>query len=191
MPPAGASLWLWRPRPSCPLTPDQTSKADPSSEPAFSVWHSSFMLPCSRPVLRVDEKGSPAGQHALGQGFCQLPHWFPKQWAVLEKVLDRILQYPALGPAVQLPVTERECWRSGALVISNVFTSFGFPGASDGQECACNAGDLSLIPGSRRSYEERNGNRLQYSCLKNPKDKGAWQAAVHGVAETQTSFSSP
>ena len=44
----------------------------------------------------------------------------------------------------------------------------GFPGSSDGNESACNAGDLGLIPGSRRSPEEGNGNPLQYSCLENP-----------------------
>ena len=44
----------------------------------------------------------------------------------------------------------------------------GFPGSSDGNESACNAGDLGLIPGSGRSPEEGNGNPLQYSCLENP-----------------------
>ena len=48
---------------------------------------------------------------------------------------------------------------------------------------ACNAGDLGLIPGSGRLG---NGNPLQYSCLENPMDGGAWWATVHGVAKTQT-----
>ena len=43
-----------------------------------------------------------------------------------------------------------------------------FPGGSDSKESACNAGDLGLIPGSRRSPAERNGTPLQYSCLENP-----------------------
>jgi len=46
----------------------------------------------------------------------------------------------------------------------------------------CNAGDLDLIPGSGRSPGEGNGNLLQYSCLRNPMDRGAWWAIVHGVA---------
>ena len=50
----------------------------------------------------------------------------------------------------------------------------GFPGGSDGKASACNAGDLSLIPGSGRYPGEGNGNPLQYSCLKNPMDGGAW-----------------
>ena len=61
-----------------------------------------------------------------------------------------------------------------------------FPGSSDGKASACNAGDLGSIPGSGRSPEERNGNPLQYSCLENPMDGGAWQATVHGVAKSQT-----
>ena len=48
----------------------------------------------------------------------------------------------------------------------------GFPGSSAGKESACNAGDLGLIPGSGRSSGEGNGNSLQYSCLKNPMDRG-------------------
>ena len=61
----------------------------------------------------------------------------------------------------------------------------GFPGSSAGKE-SCNAGDPGLIPGSRRSPGEGNGNPLQYSCLGNPMDRGPWQVAVHGVAKSQT-----
>ena len=49
-----------------------------------------------------------------------------------------------------------------------------FPGGSDGKASACNAGDPGLIPGSGRSPGEENGNPLQYSCLENPMDRGAW-----------------
>ena len=48
---------------------------------------------------------------------------------------------------------------------------------------AYNVGDLALIPGLRRSPGEGNGSPIQYSCLENPMDGGAWKAAVHGVAE--------
>ena len=53
----------------------------------------------------------------------------------------------------------------------------------------CNAGDLSSIPGSESSPGEGNGNPLQYSCLQNPMDGGAWWATVHGVAKSQTRLS--
>ena len=47
-------------------------------------------------------------------------------------------------------------------------------------------GDAALIPGSARSPGEGNGNPLQYSCLSNPKDRGAWRATVHGVLNSQS-----
>ena len=61
----------------------------------------------------------------------------------------------------------------------------GFPGVSEGKESACNVGDLGSIPGLRRSPGEGNGNPLQYSCLENPIDRGAWQVTVHGVTKSQ------
>ena len=63
------------------------------------------------------------------------------------------------------------------------------PFSSDGKVSACNAGDLGSIPGPGRSPGEGNGNPLQYSCLENPMDGGAWGATVHGVAESRTQLS--
>ena len=62
----------------------------------------------------------------------------------------------------------------------------GFPGGSHGKETSCNAGHLGLISGSGRSPGEGKGYPLQYSGLKNPMDRGAWWATVHGVSESQT-----
>ena len=62
----------------------------------------------------------------------------------------------------------------------------GFPGDSDGKESACNSGDLGLIPGLGRSPGGGHGNPLQDSCLENPMDRGAWQAAVHRVTKSWT-----
>ena len=64
--------------------------------------------------------------------------------------------------------------------------SKGFPDSSVGKKSVCNAGDLSSIPELGRSAGEGIGYPLQYSCLENPVDGGAWQAAVHGVAESRT-----
>ena len=66
---------------------------------------------------------------------------------------------------------------------------WGFPGGSDGKESAWNAGDPGSIPGLGRSPGEGNGYPLQYSCLGNPMNRGAQQAAVHGVAKSQTRLS--
>ena len=62
----------------------------------------------------------------------------------------------------------------------------GLPGISDGKESACNAGDLDLIPGLGKSPGEGNGYPLQYSCLENSMDRGAWWATVHGITKNQT-----
>ena len=51
------------------------------------------------------------------------------------------------------------------------------------------AGDMGSIPGAGRSPGEGSGNPLQYSCLENPTDRGAWWAIVHGVAKSQTRLS--
>ena len=56
-----------------------------------------------------------------------------------------------------------------------------FPGGSEVKVSASNVGDLGSIPGSGRSPGEGHGNPLQYSCLGNPMDRGAWRATVHGV----------
>ena len=60
------------------------------------------------------------------------------------------------------------------------------PRGSEVKTSASNAGDLGLIPGLGRFPGEGNGNPLQYSCLENPLDRGAWWATVHGVAELDT-----
>ena len=61
-----------------------------------------------------------------------------------------------------------------------------FPGGSAGKESACNVGDPGLVPGLERSTGKGTGNPLQYSCLENPMDRGAWQTAVHGVTKSWT-----
>ena len=64
-----------------------------------------------------------------------------------------------------------------------------FPGGSDSKASAYSAGDLGSIPGSGRAPGEGNGTPLQYSCLENPVDRGAWWAAFYGVTKSQTRLS--
>ena len=65
----------------------------------------------------------------------------------------------------------------------------GFTGGSDSKESACNMGDPGLIPVLGRSPREGNSYPLQYSCLKNPMDRGAWWATVNGVTKNWTQLS--
>ena len=62
----------------------------------------------------------------------------------------------------------------------------GSPDGSAGKESACNAGDVGSISGSGRSPGKENGNPLQYAYLKKSTDRGAWQATLHGLAESDT-----
>ena len=64
--------------------------------------------------------------------------------------------------------------------------SQGLPYSSDGKESACNAEDPGSIPGSGRSLGEGNSNPVQYSCLENSMDKGAWWASPWGRKELDT-----
>ena len=66
---------------------------------------------------------------------------------------------------------------------------YDFPGGSEGKAPVYNAGDPGSVPGSGRSPGEGNGNPLQYSCLENPMDRGAWWATVLGVAKSRTRLS--
>ena len=65
----------------------------------------------------------------------------------------------------------------------------GFPDSSVVKNLPTNAGDTGSIPGLGRSPGKGNGNSLQYSCLGNPKERGAWRAIVHGVLKSWTQLS--
>ena len=73
-------------------------------------------------------------------------------------------------------------WWYICLPVQSIYT--GLPGGlSAVKNLACQAGDAGLIPRSGRSLGEGSGNLLQYSCLGDPMDRGAWRATVHGVAK--------
>ena len=68
-------------------------------------------------------------------------------------------------------------------------TQLGFPGGSGSKESASSAGEPGSIAGLGRSPGEGNGNPLQYSCLENLIDRGAWWATIHGVTKSRTQLS--
>ena len=74
--------------------------------------------------------------------------------------------------------------REGFVLTKGVCIS-GFPGGSAVKNLPANAGDTGSIPGLGRSPGEGNDYPLQYSCLGNPMDRGAWQAVAHGVTRVR------
>ena len=110
------------------------------------------------------------------------------------------------GNKIILVISQRECVVGMNFILQNTmqkpsyFPPFsksflvypklltGFPSGSVVNNLLANA-DLGSIPGLGRSSGEGNGNLLQYSCLGNPIDRGAWQATFHRVAKNQTQFS--
>ena len=80
-------------------------------------------------------------------------------------------------------------WEQLFLKKELLFLLKGFPGDSDDKESACNVRDLGLIPGLGRFPGEGNGYPFQCSCLENSMDRGAWWAAIHGVAKSQALLS--
>ena len=74
-------------------------------------------------------------------------------------------------------------WGRGRIFNLHLTIQLGVLGCSAGKNLPANVGDVGLIPGSGRSPGEGNANPLQYSCLGNPMDRGAWRATVHGVTK--------
>ena len=95
---------------------------------------------------------------------------------------DMISKHSVIWPFSDFPTTVS----MAMAIIINIYIELiyiiGFPHSSVSKSSACNAGDPGSIPGSGRSPREGNGHPLQYSCPKNPMDRGAWWATVHGVA---------
>ena len=79
--------------------------------------------------------------------------------------------------------------KSSSFLFAITFRFIDFPGGSDCKASVYNAGDPGSVPGLGRSPGEGHGNPLQYYCLENPMDRGAWYATFHGVAKSWTRLS--
>ena len=97
--------------------------------------------------------------------------WLPRR--VMHGCLPQVAHWPR----------GKDLWTCNCLA---VMSSLGFPGCSVGKESACSAGNVGSISGSGKFPEGGHGTVLQYSCLENPMDRGAWQTTVLGVTKSQT-----
>ena len=118
---------------------------------------------------------------SLGNGGASL---IPEMIALLScNTVDIIYTAPAESwDPCQVFLVGKSLFYSKHVLSTSYINTLGFPHSPVGKESACHAGDLGLIPGSGWSPGKGNGNPLQYSCLENPMDRGAWQATIHGVA---------
>ena len=134
--------------------------------PCKALWPSPDLLSCCWELTQqAVHWGSLESVHSLcGSGSCP-PLWYREVWLWCACTWK-------LGLS---------CWEFVELP-----SPVGLPWCLRQQRIVCNAGDLSSIPGSGISPGEGSGYPLQYSCLENPMDRGAWWAAVHGVAESRT-----
>ena len=128
--------------------------------------------PCPRgsPLLTRTYTGDTQTQFCLS--LCEVPRsWYTQGW---------------------FDPSERLWWEWGLILnVNSPLLPFclGFSAGSDGKASACNAGDPGPIPGLGRSPGEGNGNPLQYSCLENSMDGGAWWATVNGVTKSRSRLS--
>jgi len=123
----------------------------------------------------------------LGVGLGQGDPLNESHWAGDFRAQDFIDKPPTTGQ-VESAGTEIQ----SAEVLGTPLSSLvlGFSGGSVVKNPPSNVGNRDWTPGSRRSPGEGNGNPLQYSCLENPMDRGAWQVTVHGVTKSWTRLSS-
>ena len=102
-------------------------------------------------------------------------HYFTYETLIYTSWVSLVAQLVKNLPSMQVTLVRswvrKIPWRRDRLPTS-VF--MGFPGDSDGKESTCNAGDLGSIPWLGRFPGEKNGNPVQYSCLENSTDRGAW-----------------
>ena len=98
-------------------------------------------------------------------------------------LVNELVKFPLPSAQLQSHLPSPDC----VFYLSSSFNIHA--GGSEVKASDSNTGDLGSIPGSGRSPVEGNGNPLQYSCLKNLMERGAWQATVHGVPKSQTRLS--
>ena len=139
-----------------------------------------------------DPGSIPGSGRSPGEG-----NGYPLQYSYLENSMDRgawqatFHGVERVGHDIATNILSHTTVKNSGIFIADPVSLYllGFPGGTNGKESAYNAGDPGLIPESGRSPGEGNDYSLQYSCLGNPMDRGAWWAIVHRITKNQTQLS--
>ena len=152
--------------------------------------------PCHVGALKkqsLEERGSPSKRKTGSE----LPSQQPSLLLDLSRRPSKLLDGRGRGSGRGKTKWKLTSTITGIYWLKNLKSSGGlvsgpavdFPGGSVGKESACSVGDLGSSPGLGRSSGEGNGNLLQYSCLENSTDRGAWWATIHEVTKSWTRLS--
>ena len=141
--------------------------------------------------VQLQEDVSPGGYHLssciASSSSC---HCTSFTYTSLIHMLDYIEREGGVEGNVSFPTSilclHRKLQKGSSISLFKTSNDKGFPSGSDSKGSACSAGDLDSVSGLGRSPGEGNDHSLQYSCLENSMDRGAWQATVHGVTKSQT-----
>ena len=157
-------------------------KAEGRKIDAFSSWRRLLKVPCTARRLNQSVLKEINPEYSLEGLMLKLELQY---FAHLMQIDDSLEKSLMLGKIKGKRDCQRMRWLDSIIVAINMNLGKCFPGGSDDKASVCNVGDLRLIPGLGRSPGEGNGSPLQYSCLEDPMDGGAWWATVHGVAKSQ------
>ena len=154
--------FLWRTRWLQPPTPLRDGVSDLHAYHLLSIHSQSHLFKPLRLSYVPGKKKSP-----------QSSRWETNTYITMKLLQGKIK-----------PTWDRRVWGgSGGGILDLLLRKGDFPGGLVVKNLPANAGDLGLIPGWGRCPGEGNVNPLQYSCLGNPMDRGAWQTTIHGVSK--------
>ena len=146
------------------------------------------------PTLQADSvPAEPPGKPSVARNRLQIEHWFTLRADTRRHSLFSLNRDSNFSLILFMFANDGERTTVIDFRVPNIFLCkcsnvqvWALPGGSDSKELPYNVGDLGSIPGLGRSPGEGNGNPLQYSCLEDFMDRGAWWARVHGITKNQT-----
>ena len=176
---------------SFPRTPRGTSPALPGGLAGHQRGRVPGIAADGRAAPRPPGAGNPFSRGRI-VSLCARQQPLPSLWGFIFVANPELLTTACFPFDALLPSAVQPClppFQNLGFISDFLRFLLGFPGGSATKNPPANAGDAGLTPGSGRCRGGGNGNPLQYSCLENPTDRGAWRDTVHGVAKSRTRLS--